>query len=84
MQKKLILVIGATGAQGGSVAKALLGSGKYNVRCLTRNASSEKAKALANAGAEVVECTMDTIESLTKAMEGCYGIFGVTSFWEHF
>lgn len=39
---------------------------------------------MANAGAEVVEGTMDTIESLTKAMEGCYGIFGVTSFWEHF
>ncbi len=84
MQKRSVLVTGATGAQGGSVAKALLNSGQYNVRGLTRNASSEKSKALAKAGAEMVEGTMDDIESLTKAMEGCYGVFGVTNFWEHF
>jgi uncharacterized protein YbjT (DUF2867 family) len=84
MEQKRILVIGATGAQGGSVANSLLNSGQYSVRCLTRNASSEKAKALAEAGAEMFEGTMDDPESLTKAMEGCYGVFGVTNFWEHF
>lgn len=84
MQKPIILVTGATGAQGGSVAYALIESGKYSVRCLTRNVASEKAIALQRAGAEVVEGNLDDIESLEIAMHGCYGVFGVTNFWEHF
>jgi uncharacterized protein YbjT (DUF2867 family) len=84
MQKPMILVTGATGAQGGSVAYALLQSGKYNVRAFTRNASSEKATALADAGAEVIEGTMDNLDDLKAAMHRCYGVFGVTNFWEHF
>lgn len=83
-QKLTILVTGATGAQGGSVARALLEGGKFAVRALTRNASSTQAQELARAGAEVVEGTMDDIESLKRAMKGCYGVFGVTNFWEHF
>lgn len=83
-EKKLILVTGATGAQGGSVADFLLKSGKYSVRALTRNAGSDKAKALSKAGADIVEGSMDDTESLIKAMKDCYGVFGVTSFWEHF
>lgn len=84
MQKPIVLVTGATGAQGGSVAQALLASGNYAVRALTRNASSEKAVALKNAGAEVVQGELDDIESLKAAMQGCYGVFGVTNFWEHY
>lgn len=82
--KKLILVTGATGGQGGSVVKALLASGKYAIRALTRNASSPKAIALKNAGVEVVEGNMENMDSLLAAMKGCYGVYGVTSFWEHY
>jgi len=80
----VILVTGATGAQGGSVAKALLRSGKWAVRCLTRNAGSEKAIALQKAGAILVEGDLDNMDCLLEATKGCYGVFGVTNFWEHF
>ena len=83
-QKQIILVTGATGAQGGSVANALLKEGKFSVRILTRNASSPKALLLKQKGAEVAEGDLDYIESLKAAMKGCYGVFGVTNFWEHF
>ena len=81
---KVILVIGATGAQGGGVARHLLNSGRFTVRCLTRNPSSEKAIALQEAGAEVVKGDFGEPESLKTAMKGCYGVFGVINFWEHF
>ena len=81
---KMILVIGATGAQGGGVARHLLNSGRYKIRCLTRNPSSEKAVALQEAGAEVVKGDLTDLESLKTAMKGCYGVYGVTNFWEHF
>jgi len=83
-EKKKILVTGATGAQGGSVADFLLKSGNYSVRAFTRNAGSDKAKTLTDNGIEVVEGSMDDVNSLTDAMKECYGVFGVTSFWEHF
>jgi len=83
-QKPIILVTGATGAQGGSVARTLLAEDKFTVRILTRNASSEKAIALRNAGAQVVTGDMDDIYSLLRAMKDCYGVFGITNFWEHF
>lgn len=84
MTKKRILVTGATGAQGGSVARALLAENNYTVRILTRNPQSEKALTLLQAGAEVAEGDMDSMQSLLAAMEDCYGVFGVTNFWEHF
>lgn len=83
-QKPIILVTGATGGQGGSVAKALLKENKFAVRILTRNGNAANATELANAGAAIFEGTMDDVESMKKAMEGCYGVFGVTNFWEHF
>lgn len=83
-QRKTILVTGATGAQGGSVARALLRDGNYDVRCLTRNPQSENAKALEEAGASIVKGDLEDITSLALAMEGVYGVFGVTNFWEHF
>ena len=82
--KKIILVTGATGAQGGSVAKALLNENKFAVRILTRNAKSPKAIALQEAGAEIAEGDLDDIQSLLPAMKDVYGVFGVTSFWEHY
>jgi len=83
-QKKTILVTGATGAQGGSVARALLAEGKYRVRGLTRKPGSAAAKALKSAGAEIMYGDFNDFSSLTRAMVGVYGVFGVTSFWEHF
>jgi len=84
MEQKTILVTGATGAQGGSVAKALLAGNKFAVRILTRNPNAENAITLKQLGAEVVCGDMDDIDSLKAAMQGCYGVYGVTNFWEHF
>jgi uncharacterized protein YbjT (DUF2867 family) len=81
---KTILVTGATGAQGGSVAHYLIESGEFAVRCLTRNPDSAKAQALRAAGAEIVKGDLDDPAALKDAMAGCYGVFGVTNFWEHF
>ncbi len=84
--KKIIAVIGATGAQGGGVCRAVLkdGGGGYTVRALTRNAGSDKAKELEKLGAEVVEVDIDDAESLKRAFRGAHGAFCVTFFWEHF
>lgn len=81
---KTILVTGATGAQGGGVARHLLAAGRFTVRAATRKPDSPTASALKEAGAEVVEADMDDVESLKRALAGCYGVFGVTNFWEHF
>ncbi|HEX3533170.1 MAG TPA: NmrA/HSCARG family protein [Gemmatimonadaceae bacterium] len=84
--KKIIAVVGATGAQGGGLARAILDdkNGSFTVRALTRNVNSDKAKALADAGAEVVAADLDDVKSLKKAFEGAHGAFCVTNFWEHF
>ena len=86
MDHKIIAIVGATGAQGGGVARAILNDLKseFKVRALTRNVNTDKAKALANSGAEVVQADLDDIESLKKAFEGAYGAFCITNFWEHF
>jgi len=84
--KKIIAVTGATGAQGGSLVRAILAdkSGAFAVRAVTRDTNSEKARALAKAGAEVVAANLDDSGSLVRAFEGAYGAFCVTAFWEHF
>jgi uncharacterized protein YbjT (DUF2867 family) len=84
--KKIIAVMGATGAQGGGLVRAILGdpNGGFAVRAVTRKASSEKAQELAKLGAEVVEADVDDVESLKKAFAGAYGAYCVTFFWEHF
>lgn len=82
--KPTIMVTGATGAQGGSVARALLADGHFSVRALTRNPESEKAAALRAAGAEVVRGDLSDAAGVEKALEGCTACFGVTNFWEHF
>jgi uncharacterized protein YbjT (DUF2867 family) len=85
MEKKpIILVTGGTGGQGGSVVNFLLKTNRYMVRVLTRNPNSQKALALRHAGAEVVKGNLDDRNVLMEAMEGCYGVYGVTNFWEHF
>src|SRR5688500_474734 len=84
--KKIIAVVGATGAQGGGLVRAILADkdGQFAARALTRNVDADKAKALVKAGAEVVRADLDDEESLKKAFAGAYGAFCVTNFWEHF
>ena len=85
-EKKIIAVLGATGAQGGGLVRAILAdpSGGFAVRALTRDVNSDKAKALAQQGAEVVATDVDDPESLKKAFAGAYGAFCVTFYWAHF
>ncbi len=84
--KKTIVVVGATGAQGGGLVRAILNDPdhEFNVRAVTRDVSTDKAKELARLGAEVVTANVDDIESLKKAFKGAYGAFCVTFFWDHF
>jgi len=84
--KKTIAVVGATGAQGGGLARAILNDpdGPFAVRALTRNPASDAAQALARHGADVVQADLDDVESLKQAFAGCYGAFCITNFWEHF
>ncbi len=83
---RIIAVTGATGAQGGGLARAILSDpdGGFAVRALTRNPDSDAARALAEQGAEVVRADLDEPETLRAAFEGAYGAFCVTNFWEHF
>lgn len=85
-EKKIIAVTGATGAQGGGLVRAIMSdsSGAFTARAITRNANSDKAKALADLGAEVVQADVSDLESLKKAFAGAYGVYCVTFFWEHF
>lgn len=85
-EKKVIAVLGATGAQGGGLVRAILNdkTGDFAPRALTRNKDSDKSKALADLGAEVFEVDIDNYESIKTAFEGAYGAFAVTFFWDHF
>lgn len=84
--KKIIAVVGATGAQGGGLVRAILNdtNSDYKVRAITRHINSDKAKSLAELGAEVVAADVNDIGSLKRAFDGAYGAFCVTFFWEHF
>jgi uncharacterized protein YbjT (DUF2867 family) len=83
---KIIAVVGATGAQGSGLVRAILAdpTGGFRARALTRQPESEKAKALVAAGAEVVAADLDDAASLGPAFAGAYGAFCLTNFWEHF
>jgi uncharacterized protein YbjT (DUF2867 family) len=83
--KKIIAVVGATGAQGGGLVRAILAdkSSPFTPRALTRDIKSEKARALAAAGAEVVAADLDDPATLRRAFEGAHGAFCVTFFWDH-
>jgi len=84
--KKIITVFGATGAQGGGLAHAILNdpNSEFAVRAVTRDPNSDKAKELAKLGAEVVMADIDDKESMQKALAGAYGAYFVTFFWAHF
>jgi uncharacterized protein YbjT (DUF2867 family) len=84
--KKIIAVTGATGAQGGGLVRAILNdpSGGFAVRAITRDPKSDKARALAALGAEVVAGDVDDEASLKRAFTGAHGAYCVTFFWAHF
>lgn len=83
-EKKIIAVMGATGAQGGGLVRAILAdpNGGFAARAVTRKPDSDAARALAAAGAEVVAADTDDPASLDRAFAGAYGAFCVTNFWE--
>ncbi|KAL1939177.1 hypothetical protein VTO73DRAFT_10218 [Trametes versicolor] len=80
---RLIAICGATGNQGGSVAKLLLQHPDvYRVRALTRDPQSAPARRLAELGAEVVRADLTVPSDLHEALRGCWGVFGVTNFYD--
>lgn len=81
---KLIVVLGATGGQGGSVVDTFLELEGWSVRGLTRDAQSEKAKALVAKGVEVVEANSDDQPSLERAFQGATVIFAFTNYYDFF
>ena len=84
--KKIIVVVGATGAQGGGLVRAILAdrNRQFAVRAVTRNPQADRALALAQQGAEVVAADLDDADSIRRAFAGAYGAFCLTNFWEHF
>jgi uncharacterized protein YbjT (DUF2867 family) len=79
--ERLILVAGATGNQGGAVARSLLDRG-FRVRALTRDPQKPEAQALAEQGTEVVQGDMEDRSAMDRVLEGTYGVFSVQNFWE--
>jgi ABC-type amino acid transport substrate-binding protein len=84
MSLKIFSIVGATGVQGGSVARAVLKAGDYQVRAITRDPRSDKSKELASLGAEVVQANLNDSASLEKAFAGSHIIFATTNFFERF
>ncbi|MBC8767072.1 NmrA/HSCARG family protein [Arenibacter sp. BSSL-BM3] len=85
-KRKIIAVVGATGAQGGGLVRAILKDGKkeFAVRAITRDVKSKKAQELKELGAEVVMADLDDKDSIVKAFKGAYGAYCVTFFWDHY
>ena len=83
--KKLIVVFGATGAQGSGLVHAILQDtdSEFSVRAVTRDVNSAKAKELAASGAEVVAADIDDAATVQRALQGAYGAYFVTFYWAH-
>jgi uncharacterized protein YbjT (DUF2867 family) len=86
MSKPIITVFGATGAQGGGLARAILADRNrpFALRAVTRKPDGDPAQALVRAGGEIVVADLDDASSVRRALDGAYGAFFVTNFWEHF
>ncbi len=82
MTRKIVTVLGGTGLQGGGVVNALLRAGKFPVRVASRNPASDAARALTARGVEVVKADLLEPGSLRSALDGAYGAFVVTNFWD--
>jgi uncharacterized protein YbjT (DUF2867 family) len=82
MEKQIVTVLGSTGAQGGGVVQALLDQQDWQVRAVTRNAHGQAALRLAESGCEIAEADLNTPATLFEALQGSYGLFAVTNFWD--
>lgn len=84
--RKIIAIVGATGAQGGGLARAILADPEsgFSARAITRNPESAAARQLAGLGAQVVAADLDDAASVREAFDGACGAFCVTNFWEHY
>ena len=82
---KIVAIVGATGGQGGGLARAILADppGAFSVRAVTRRPESAAARELAALGAEIVAADLDRPETLKRAFDGAHAVFCVTNFWEH-
>jgi uncharacterized protein YbjT (DUF2867 family) len=85
-ERKIIAVVGASGAQGGGLVRAILNdpNGGFAVRAITRDIHAASAKALAAQGVEVVAADLDNPASVKQAFTGAYGAYCVTFYWAHF
>lgn len=81
---KLVVVLGITGNQGGSVAQRFLRDPKYKVRGITRDSARPIFLKLVDQGVEIVEADLDDVSSLDRAFAGANVIFSVTNYWEPF
>jgi uncharacterized protein YbjT (DUF2867 family) len=81
MQRKTIVVCGASGNQGGAVVQSLLSSQQWNIVALSRNPDSERMMDFKRTGVTVKRADLEDKASLTKAIENAYGCFGVTQPW---
>jgi len=79
--QRTVLITGATGHQGGAVARVLAGKG-FDIRALTRKPGSEAAQAVARTGAQIVPGDLNDAASLKKALAGAWGVFAVQNTWE--
>jgi uncharacterized protein YbjT (DUF2867 family) len=80
-ESKVILVTGATGQQGGAIARELLARG-HRVRAMTRKPEGDPARELSSQGAEVVAGDLDDEASIRRALSGAWGAFSVQNSWE--
>ena len=85
-QAKILVVFGATGNQGGSVIKSILGDPKtakeFKIRGITRDPSKPNAKALEAKGVETVAADINSKEQIKAALQDAYAVFAVTNYWE--
>ena len=81
MGNRRVVITGATGKQGGATARELVGKG-FDLRGMTRRPHSDEARALKQLGIEIVEGDLDVEESLKRALDGAWGVYGVQNTWE--
>ena len=85
-EKKVLVVFGATGNQGGSVIKSILEDPKtaneFKIRGVTRDTSKPHAKDLEAKGVETVAADINSKEQIKAVLKGAYAVFAVTNYWE--
>ncbi len=85
-EKKILVVFGATGNQGGSVIKSILSdpdtASKFKIRGITRDPSKPNAQALTAQGVECVAADINSKDQIKAALHGAYAVFAVTNYWD--